>query len=136
MSIKSDFFGKWFWFTWNNSGLALGMALQFYSSVAKELKLKVRKLWGLILIFGKIIGEKLEGGLHSTSWKFSRHFVHIVRTDWNIFITFRSSDPVFSRSLLTFLYLKFETFEAYFLQGSWYDMNLKLTLGILCNEWK
>ena len=30
---------------------ALGIALEFYTSVAKELKLKVRKLWGLISTF-------------------------------------------------------------------------------------
>ena len=39
---KADFEG-WSWFNVNNLGLALGMALKFYSSVAKRLKLKVKK---------------------------------------------------------------------------------------------
>ena len=36
------------------------MALKFYASVAKGLKLKVRKFWGLILTFVKVAGEKLD----------------------------------------------------------------------------
>ena len=47
---KTDFEG-WSWFNVNNLGLALGMALKFYSSVAKRWKLKAEKFWG-----------KLEGG--------------------------------------------------------------------------
>ena len=35
-------------FKFNNSGLALGVTLKFYISVAKWLKLKVRKFLGLI----------------------------------------------------------------------------------------
>ena len=35
----------------NNLGLALNIALKFYSSVAKGLELKVRKIWGLIPTF-------------------------------------------------------------------------------------
>ena len=61
---KTDFEG-WSWFNVNNLGLALGMALKFCSSVAKILKLKVKKCWG-----------KLEEGLfalpppssHILSW--------------------------------------------------------------------
>ena len=34
-----------------NLRVALSMALKFYASVAKELKLKVRKFWGLIPAF-------------------------------------------------------------------------------------
>ena len=34
-----------------NLRLALSMTLKFYASVAKELKLKVRKFWGLIPAF-------------------------------------------------------------------------------------
>ena len=47
---KADFEG-WSWFNVNNLGLALDMALKFYSSVTKRLKLKVKKCCG-----------KLEGG--------------------------------------------------------------------------
>ena len=39
---KADFEG-WSWFNINNLGLALGMALRLYSSVAERLKLKVKK---------------------------------------------------------------------------------------------
>ena len=35
------------------------MALNIYTSVAKGLKLKVRKFWGLILTFVKVIEKKL-----------------------------------------------------------------------------
>ena len=47
----------------NNLGLALGIALKFYTSfsVANGLKLKVRKLWRLILTFVEVTGEKLVG---------------------------------------------------------------------------
>ena len=45
----------------NNLGLPLGMALKFYASVTKGLKLKVRKLWGLIPKFVDLTGKKLVG---------------------------------------------------------------------------
>ena len=40
-------------------GLALGMNLKFYTSVAKGLKLKVRKFWGLFRTFVEVTGKKL-----------------------------------------------------------------------------
>ena len=49
------------WFKFNNLGLALGIALKFYTSVAKESKLKVRKFWCLIRTFVEVTGEKLVG---------------------------------------------------------------------------
>ena len=45
----------------HNLGLALGMALKFYTSVAKWLKLKVKKFLGLIPTFVEVTGEKLFG---------------------------------------------------------------------------
>ena len=51
---KNRFFEGWSWFKFNNLGLALGVNLKFYTSVAKGLKLKVRKFWGLILTFVEI----------------------------------------------------------------------------------
>ena len=42
-------------------GLALGTNLKFCTSVAKELKLKVRKIWELIPIFEEVTKEKLVG---------------------------------------------------------------------------
>ena len=38
------------------------MALKFYNSVAKGLKLNVRKFWGLIPTFVKVTGENGEVG--------------------------------------------------------------------------
>ena len=39
-------------------GLILSIALEFYASVAKRLKLKVSKLLGLIVTFIEVTGEK------------------------------------------------------------------------------
>ena len=38
------------------------MTLKFYASVAKGLKLKDRKFWGLIPSFVKVTREKMAGG--------------------------------------------------------------------------
>ena len=59
---KSRFFEEWSWFKFNNLGLALGTNVKFYTSVAKGLKLKVRRFWGLILTFIEVTGKKLVGG--------------------------------------------------------------------------
>ena len=48
---------RWSWFKFNNLGLALRMALNFYASAAKRLKLKVRKCLGLIPTLVEITGE-------------------------------------------------------------------------------
>ena len=50
-------------FNFNNLGLALDMALTFYCSVAKGLKVKVEKFWGLIT-FIEVTGEKLIRGAY------------------------------------------------------------------------
>ena len=51
------------WFNFNNLGLALGVALKFYTSLAKGLRLKVIKFFRLIPMFIEVIGEKLVRGL-------------------------------------------------------------------------
>ena len=43
----------------NNLGLALGIALKFYTGVTKKLQLKIKKFLGLILTFVEVAGEKL-----------------------------------------------------------------------------
>ena len=43
-----SFLEKWFWFKFNNLGLLLDMALKFYISVVKGLRLDVSKFWRLI----------------------------------------------------------------------------------------
>ena len=50
------------WFKFNNLGLALSMSFKFYTSVAKGLKLKVRKFWGLIHTFVEVTRGKLVEG--------------------------------------------------------------------------
>ena len=82
--------------------------------------------------------------MHSTSWKFSRNFVHNYWTV-RVFLTkFRSSDLSFNWSILTLLHLKFETFahaqiaviHYYILITSFLTwMSLKLTLGLVFDKW-
>ena len=62
MTRKIAFFDEWFWFKFNNLGLAVATNLKFYTSLANRLKLKVRKFWGLIPTFLEVTGEKLVGG--------------------------------------------------------------------------
>ena len=45
-----------------NLGLALGLSLKFYSSVAKGLKLKVKQFCGLSPTFAEVTGEKMVVG--------------------------------------------------------------------------
>ena len=47
---------------WNYLGVEVGMALKFYTIVAKRLKLKVRRLLGLILMFVEVTGENWKVG--------------------------------------------------------------------------
>ena len=62
LTRKTAFLEGCSWFKFNSLGLALGTNLKFYTSVAKELKLKVRRFWGLIPTFVEITGEKLVRG--------------------------------------------------------------------------
>ena len=62
LTRKTTFFEGWSWFKFNNLGLALGANLKVYTSVAKRLKLKVRKFWGVIRTFVEVTGEKTGRG--------------------------------------------------------------------------
>ena len=62
LTRKTAFFDRWSWFRFNNLGLALGKNLKFYTSVAKWLKLKNRKFWGLIRTFVEVTGKKNASG--------------------------------------------------------------------------
>ena len=62
MIRKIAFFEGWSWFKFNNLGLALGKNLKFFTSVAKGLKIKVRRFWGQNSTFLENTGEKLVGG--------------------------------------------------------------------------
>ena len=57
LNQKKQFFERCSCFKFNSLGLALGMALKVYISLAKGLKLKVIKFYGLILKFVKVTGE-------------------------------------------------------------------------------
>ena len=59
LTRKTVSFERWSWFKFNNLGLALGTNLKFYTSVAKELELKVRKILGIIPMFVEVTEEKL-----------------------------------------------------------------------------
>ena len=64
LTRKTAFFDDWSWFNFNNLALVLGTSLKFYTSMAKGLKLKVRKFWGLTPTFVEVTGGKLvEGAL-------------------------------------------------------------------------
>ena len=41
---RNHFFEGWSWFKFNNLGLALGISLKFYTTVAKGLKLKISNI--------------------------------------------------------------------------------------------
>ena len=47
--FRENLFDRCFWFKFNNLRIALGMTFTFYTSVAKRLKLKLRKFLGLII---------------------------------------------------------------------------------------
>ena len=58
LTRKKQFFKGCSRFKLHDLGLSLGMALRFYTTVAKGLKLKAGKFWGLIPTFVEVTGEK------------------------------------------------------------------------------
>ena len=54
---KKNFFEGWSWLQLNNLGLVLGMSWKCYTSVAKGLKLELKKCLGPILTFVEVTGE-------------------------------------------------------------------------------
>ena len=85
LTRKINFFEERSWFKLNDLGLALGMTLSFHTSVAKGLKLKVRKFWGLIPTFVEVKGEELVGDLFAPTPSFILNRVKVSRTDWNVY---------------------------------------------------
>ena len=57
LTRKTNFFEGCSWFKFINLKLALLMALELYTDVANELKLKVKKFWGLIPVCGSYWGK-------------------------------------------------------------------------------
>ena len=88
MTRKTTFFERWSSVKFNNLGLALGIALKFYTSVAKELKLKLTKFCGLINRFVDNTGEKLVGGgifaPHTRSWIGLKHEIFNMKSLLNV----------------------------------------------------
>ena len=62
LTRKIAFLERWSSFKFHNLGLALGTNLKFCTSMAKGLKLKVRKIWEANPTFVEVTGEKLVGG--------------------------------------------------------------------------
>ena len=62
LTRKAAFFERWPWFKFNDLGLALGTNMEFYASVEKGLKLKVKTFWELIPTFVEVTEEKLVEG--------------------------------------------------------------------------
>ena len=75
--FHQSFFEGCSWFKFNNLELALDMALKFYTSVVKGLKLKIRKVWGIILTFVGVTVEKLVGGLFSRRSNLFETFIKV-----------------------------------------------------------
>ena len=63
LTRETTFLEGWSWFKFKNLRLRLGIALKFYTSVAKTLKIKVRKFSGEVSTFVKVRGEKRVVGL-------------------------------------------------------------------------
>ena len=126
---KTAFFEGWSWFKFNNLGLTLGTNLKFYTSVAKGLKLKARKFWGLIPMFVEITGEKLVGGPFSPPTptpilnrvKQITFFLEISNWFW---IALCHTFQLFSCSVFLFIYI-----YILFLMPCWTFIN-KVTLHV------
>ena len=58
MIRKALFFEVWSWFKFHHLGSALFLALKFYTSVAKEMKIRVKNFWKLIPTFVEVTWEK------------------------------------------------------------------------------
>ena len=58
----NTFYEEWSWLKFENLGLALDMALKFYGSVKKRLKLKARRFWRQIPRFIEVTGKNWQRG--------------------------------------------------------------------------
>ena len=56
---KNDFFEEWPWFEFHNLRLAQGMALTFYTGLARGLKTKSQKVFGASFYVCRNYREKL-----------------------------------------------------------------------------
>ena len=118
-SEKTIFFDGWSLFKFNNLGLALGMVLKFYTSVAKWLKLKTRRFCELIPTFVEVTEEKLVRGIifdHPTAappppppqltWiVLSDYSASLISRDSAIFLFFTNDFKVtqYNTEMITFL---------------------------------
>ena len=58
---QKNHFEGWSLSRFDHFGLALRIALKFYTSVARRLNLKIRKFWGLIAVFKRYWGKTGRG---------------------------------------------------------------------------
>ena len=75
--------------------MTLGMALTFYTSVVKMLKLLARKFYGLIPLFVGATAEKLVGGLFTRGTEFIQNFYKIYLIGGNFVGKKYSSGKIF-----------------------------------------
>ena len=87
------------WFRFNYLGLVLGMTSKYDSSLAKGLKLRVRKFWRLISTFKKPAGENVE--LECSFWPLPLILNRIKTRVWfhRQFLTFRGGAFALVRDL-------------------------------------
>ena len=99
MTRKTIFFEGSSWLKFNNYGLALGTILKFYTSLSKELKLKVKRFWGLILTF-EVAGEKLVGRPFCPSPILNR--VNDISNDLQKLLKYFNGTAIFTSSFFLF----------------------------------
>ena len=71
----------------------------------------LQNAWFTAFTVSELLRENYQGlvklpPVHSSSWKFSLHFIHIFRADWMFSDKFGSSDLGFSRSILIPVYVQ------------------------------
>ena len=111
MTRKITFFEGWSWFKFNNLGLALGTNLIFYTSVAKGLKLKVRRFWGPNHTSVEVTGEKLVGGCLFPPSPILNRVKHLWRNSifsmiaWMLNLFEKATDKISERYCLAITYI-------------------------------
>ena len=81
------------------------------------------------VIKGKLTGGGKNPPVHSTSWKFSLHFIHMTAL---IQVSVEAFWHSYTWNLKHLRIRKLHLFiNKYYLQVSWHDMDLKHTLGVL-----
>ena len=101
LTRKTAFFEGWSLRKFNNLRLAPGTNLKFYASVAKVLKLKVRRFLGLVPTFAVVTGKKLLGGGGEGGSIFAHHspypsWIGLITMNWWTIESIRSKIKIIS----------------------------------------